>query len=136
MLTEIKLGMVVKAMGTKDRMYHSYLVSKCTPDYILAHPLHDMKLPYMAFQIPRSRIVEVLAENLAQYMNIVRNRGYLGAVCQSANSHETALVTECCSDGTVKGFKLYDGVYWEAKWPVKLADSVHEFYEKQVAKYP
>lgn len=136
MLPEIKLGMVVKVIGTEGGMRRPYLVSKCTTDYILAHPLYDMKLPCTAFQIPRSRIVEVLAENLAQYMNTVRNKGYLGAVCQSANSHDTALVTECCSDGTVKGFKLDDGVYWETNWPVKLADSIHEFYKKQVAKYP
>ena len=136
MLPEIKLGMVVKVMRAKDSMYYPYLVSKCTTDYILAHPLYDTQTPCTAFQIPQSRIVEVLAENLAQYMNQIRNKGYLGAVCQSANSHDTALVTECCQDGTVKGFKLDDGVYWEAKWPVKLADSVHEFYEKQVAKYP
>ncbi len=136
MLAEIKLGMVVDVTDKGGGGTHPYLVSKYASAYILAHPLYDTRTPDRPFQIPRSRIVEVLAENIAQYLNIVRNKGYLGAVCQSANSHDMALVTECCQDGTVKGFKLDDGVYWETKWPVKLADSVHEFYEKQVAKYP
>ncbi len=136
MLTEIKLGMVVKVMRDKDSMYYPYLVSKCTTDYILAHPLYDTQTPYMAFQIPRSRIAEVLAENLAQYMNQIRNKGYLGAVCQSVNGHDTALVTECCPDGTVKGFRLDDGAPWKSECPIKLADSVHEYYKKRIAKYP
>lgn len=136
MLPEIKPGMIVDVAHVEDDTPHPYFVSKCADEFILAYPLFDKGASNVVSKIAGPCVKGILGETLMQYMTKIRNQGYLGTVCQSANSHETAVVTEYCSSGTVRGVKLEDGSPWETDWPIKVADSIYEYYTKRKGELP
>ncbi len=129
MLAEIKIGMVisVKSSLPGDNSTFPYFVVTCEEKTLTAYPLYGTTLPCKAFSIDKARVLEILGQDFFQYAAKIRNRSYLGTVCQLPDSHEDAVVTECCFDGTLKGVNLKSGELWETTSPVKVADSLYAF---------